>query len=205
MTRFLYFLGALFLLTACGDSHRTEIKKAVKRQLEDYPASTLADLYKSFFQDNFGPGHIVNDTAAARQYILYELENANGYDRHYFEPAGKGENYYRVSLATIADSIVPLETYLSIFLESVKDVPQVEIETWRGEWGTIMEVIADMNLNLPDFDTDRAAIDSLLNTGQYAFHHSRTYNRLYKPHYRLISKRLFLDSIKPLIDSTRVY
>ena len=32
-----------------------KIKKSVERQLNDYPKSTLQDLYKSFFQDRFGP------------------------------------------------------------------------------------------------------------------------------------------------------
>ena len=49
------------------------IKEAVCRQLEAYPQSSLRDLYKNFFQDRFGPGHIVSDTASAGKYLREEL------------------------------------------------------------------------------------------------------------------------------------
>ena len=42
-----------------------EIRQAVAGQMHIYPKSTLRDLYKNFFQDLFGPGHIVSDTASA--------------------------------------------------------------------------------------------------------------------------------------------
>ena len=205
MKKIVYFI-ILFLVVAisCGTSHESRIKEAVKRQLADYPASSLQDIYKSFFQDNFGPGHIVTDTAGARAYILYEIENARKYDAHYFEPAGLGDNFYRVSLATVADSIVPLDLYIAAFLASVKDIGPVDVDKWRYQWAGILEVIEDMNLSLPDYDSDVVSIDSLLSSGQYAWHHSRRYNSLYHPHYRLIKKEIFLETIKPLIDSSRV-
>lgn len=205
MRRILFTIVATALMLAsCADSHHQRIRKAVERQLEDFPSSSLLDLYKSFFQDNFGPGHIVADTAAARAYIMSELAGAAEYDRHYFEPAGTGENFYRVSLATVADSVVPMDLFFDAFYESVKEVQPVDVEQWKGQWAGILEVIEDMNLHLPDFERDRASLDSLLATDNYAFHHSPRYNRLYKPHYRLIRKDIFFDRIKPLIDSSRV-
>lgn len=35
------------------------IRAAVERQITMYPNSTLRDIYKNFFQDRFGPGHIM--------------------------------------------------------------------------------------------------------------------------------------------------
>lgn len=205
MRKLLYIIVLCLLTVSCAESRESQIRKAVKRQMEDYPATTLLDLYKSFFQDNFGPGHMVNDTAGAKAYILKEIENATKYDAHYYEPAGIGENFYRVSLATIADSIVPLEVYFDTFISSVKDIEPVDVEQWRHQWAEILEIIKDMNLNLPNFDNDAAVLDSVLNAGSYAFHHSGAYNRRHHPHYRLIRKELFMEQIKPLIDSSRVY
>lgn len=51
---------------------RQEVESVVKRQLELYPQSRLIDLYKNFFQDKFGPGHMVADTASAGAYIRRE-------------------------------------------------------------------------------------------------------------------------------------
>jgi hypothetical protein len=55
---------AAILIVSCGDAKRERIRKAVENQLGAYPESTLQDLYKNFFQDYFGPGHIVGDTLA---------------------------------------------------------------------------------------------------------------------------------------------
>lgn len=202
MRKLLFLLAACaVLLTSCSKS---ENEKAVERQLKDYPRSTLLDIYKSFFQDNFGPGHIVADTAAARAYLRNELAGATRYDAHYFEPAGRGDNFYRVSLAVIADSIVSFDEYFDAFYASVKDVSPVDVEQWRGEWATVLETVKNMGVNLPDFERDAASLDSLLARGEYAYHHSRDYNRLYTPHYRLMRKDIFLRDIKPRIDSTRI-
>lgn len=202
MKNMLILLAACSLLLAsCG---KNENQKAVERQLHDYPRSTLLDIYKSFFQDNFGPGHIVADTASARAYLCSELASASRYDAHYFEPAGRGDNFYRVSIAVIADSIVSFDDYFDAFFASVKDVQPVDIEQWRNEWATIVDAIDDMKLGLPDYENHKAAIDSLLDRGEYVYHHSRDYNRLYHPHYRLIRKDIFLRDIKPRIDSTRI-
>lgn len=51
---------------------RQEVERVVKWQLENYPESRLTDLYKNFFQDKFGPGHMVADTASAGAYIRRE-------------------------------------------------------------------------------------------------------------------------------------
>lgn len=38
-------------------------------QMKTYPKSTLKDLYKNFFQDKFGPGHIISDTTSAGKFL----------------------------------------------------------------------------------------------------------------------------------------
>ena len=48
------------------------VERVVKWQLENYPELRLTDLYKNFFQDKFGPGHMVADTASAGAYIRRE-------------------------------------------------------------------------------------------------------------------------------------
>ena len=49
------------------------MRSAIERQLVTYPESTLQDIYKSFYQEHFGPGHIISDTASARRYLMREL------------------------------------------------------------------------------------------------------------------------------------
>ena len=43
------------------------VKAAIDRQLLDYPESHVQDIYKSFCQDNLGPGHLIPDKESDRR------------------------------------------------------------------------------------------------------------------------------------------
>ena len=203
MTRIATYLTAVALLvvaTACtGDSTRERIRQSVERQMERYPHSTLRDLYKNYFQDRFGPGHIIADEKAADNYLRYELENSATMEGDDYEPTGYEERFMRVNLSVIADGRVPYDKYLSAFVRSVNGIEPITIEQWREEWKVIDEVINEMNLNLPDYEADRAEIWALLERGEYVMHHSK----LFEPHYRIIEREIFQREILPLIEQKR--
>lgn len=207
MTRIATYLTAVALLvvaTACtGDSTRERIRQSVERQMERYPHSTLRDLYKNYFQDRFGPGHIIADEKAADNYLRYELENAATMEGDDYEPTGYEERFMRVNLSVIADGRVPYNKYLSAFVRSVNGIEPITIEQWREEWAVIDEVIAKMNLNLPDYEADRAEIWALLERGEYVMHHSKLFEQHYDPHYRIIEREIFQREILPLIEQKR--
>ena len=184
--------------TKCFDADKVRV--AVERMGADYPQSTLQDIYKSFFQANFGPGHAVSDSAQAAAWLRGELAKVERLDAPMYEPAGCNGNYYRVSLAAIASGRVQLDALLSAFLRSVRAVQPSEVEVWAKEWELIEDVIAAMELPLPNYDADAAAIKEMLATGHYAVHHSRLYNEHYAPHYRIIAKDIFEKEILPLLE-----
>ena len=189
----------LCVLLACSGT--SGVHTAVERMMADYPASTLQDIYKSFLQDRFGPGHIVADTAQAAAYLRHELESVENLDVKLYEPTGEHGNYYRVALAAIANGKVPFDTYLSCFLRSVREVEAVDVEEWAAEWVRMEKVIASMDLGLPGYAEDAAAIDEMLASGHYAVHHSKRYNGQYAPHYRIIANDIFEAEILPLLES----
>lgn len=207
MTKIATYLTAVALLvvaTACtGDSTRERIRQSVERQMERYPHSTLRDLYKNYFQDRFGPGHIIADEKAADNYLRYELENAATMEGDDYEPTGYEERFMRVNLSVIADGRVPYDKYLSAFVRSVNGIEPITIEQWREEWAVIDEVIAKMNLNLPNYEADRAEIWTLLEQGEYVMHHSKLFEQHYDPHYRIIEREIFQREILPLIEQKR--
>lgn len=207
MTRIATYLTAVALLvvaTACtGDSTRERIRQSVERQMERYPHSTLRDLYKNYFQDRFGPGHIIADEKAADNYLRYELENAATMEGDDYEPTGYEERFMRVNLSVIADGRVPYNKYLSAFVRSVNGIEPITVEQWREEWKVIDEVINEMNLNLPDYEADRAEIWALLERGEYVMHHSKLFEQHYDPHYRIIEREIFQREILPLIEQKR--
>ena len=207
MTRIATYLTAVALLvvaTACtGDDTRERIRQSVERQMERYPHSTLRDLYKNYFQDRFGPGHIIADEKAAENYLRYELENAATMEGDDYEPTGYEERFMRVNLSVIADGIEPYDKYLSAFVRSVNCIEPITVEQWREEWAVIDEVISKMNLNLPNYEADRAEIWALLERGEYVMHHSKLFEQHYDPHYRIIEREIFQREILPLIEQKR--
>lgn len=205
MRRLVYtlFLLITFICAAaaqikCVDA--ASVRSAVERMVADYPHSTLQDIYKSFFQDNFGPGHAVPDSAQVAACLHGELAKVERLDVPMYEPTGCNGNYYRVSLAAIASGKLQANALLSAFLRSVRAVQPSEVAAWAKEWEQIEGIIAAMELSLPNYDTDAVAINEILATGHYAVHHSRLYNEHYAPHYRIVAKDIFEKEIQPLLE-----
>ncbi len=202
MKRIILSLVALVLI-ACG-SNRTEnvdpIFKAVERQMQNYPESTLRDVYKSFFQDRFGPGHIVSDTTAAANYLRHELATAEHFGGAPYEPTGSCGNFYRVNLSLVKDSIIDYQTFFDAFLRSVDGIEMPTVEVWTKEWHAIVNIISRMDNRPANFAADSITLENILKEGHYAVHHSREYNVAYHPHYRIIHKDIFEKELLPLIE-----
>lgn len=205
MKRVIKYMAVVLGLVACVACHRSaptreRIIRSVERQLERYPHSTLRDLYKNYFQDRFGPGHIIADEQAADRYLRYELESASSFDGDDYEPTGYEERFQRVNLGLIADGRVPYDKYLSAFVRSVNGIKPITIDEWHKEWAVIDEVIASMQLDLPGYEADRAEIWALIEGGEYVMHHSELFEQHYEPHYRIIESGIFRQEILPLIE-----
>lgn len=179
--------------------NKKQVRLAVSRQMQQYPASTLQDIYKNFFQDRFGPGHIVADTARAGAYLREELKQVTGLDVPMYEASAERAAYYRVSLAAIKSGLVSYEVFFSAFIRSVTALPGVDVSDWAKEWASIEKIIRSMSLDLPNYEEDARAIEALLAQGYYALHHSKAYNLHYQPHYRLIEKKIFEKEILPFL------
>lgn len=192
----------LFGAVACSPQSKRErrIRHSVERQMERYPHSTLRDLYKNYFQDRFGPGHIIADEGAADGYLRYELANATSFEGDDYEPTGYEERFQRVNLGVIADGRVPYEVFFSAFVRSVNGIEPITIEQWREEWTEIDGVIAKMGLELENYEADRAEIKALIDGGDYVMHHSKLFEEHYDPHYRIIESEIFRKEILPLIE-----
>ncbi len=189
--------------TSCINEKKDTIKSSIQQQIEMYPQSTLCDIYKSFFQDRFGPGHLIADTASAGKYLRHELSSMDKSLTTDYEPTGSEGNFYRVNLSVLKDGRVSYDVYFNAFIESVNNIKTTPIETWKTEWQQIQTIIDKMNLNLYNYENDKILIDSLLNEGIYVMHHSREYNAAYEPHYRIIEKSIFENELLPLIEDNK--
>jgi len=63
-------------ITSLASEREQQIRQFVENELKRYPKARLQDLYKNYFQDAFGPGHLIPDTAAAGAYLDWELRQS---------------------------------------------------------------------------------------------------------------------------------
>jgi hypothetical protein len=164
-----------------------------------YPKSTLQDLYKNFFQDYFGPGHIVSDTLSAGAYLNAELASFEQATGAYYEPTGHNGNFFRVNLSVIKEGYMSRDAFFDAFIRSVSDIQIITLEEWKKEWKEIDSVIHAMGLSLTGYAEEREKIFLLLEQGKYVFHHSEQFSEAYDPHYRIIRRDIFMKEILPLL------
>lgn len=170
------------------------IRDAVNYQVENYPESRLADIYKNFFQDFYGPGHLLNNPDRALNYLQRELEEVDSCTLHQpIEGTGYRNTFVRVDLCLIREGKLSYEDFARLFIESAESFRLPEIEEWKSEWEKILGVIEGMALEISNFEEDKIKIQEMLEKGEYVIHHSDEYIRAYDPHYRILRKELIRD------------
>jgi len=179
----------------------TSIRKAILQLKETYPQATLQDIYKTFYQDHFGPEHLITDPASVRHYLMREIAEYDQPTTLYFEPTGSEGRFVRVYLSAIADSLVTAEQLLDAFLRSAEMVEKSQID-WATQWSYIVSVVIKNSIPFADFEED---IDILSEAGQknVAMRHSNAYNAAYHPHYRIVARQIFENEIRPLVEGKR--
>ena len=175
------------------------ILNALKTQLGHYPESRLTDLYKSFFQDRFGPGHIVANPAAAADFLARELGDMQTSAMPSFEYTGWQNRYVRVNLNLIRRGIITHERLLNAFVDSANSATPPPVDKWKEEWLQIAGVVKKHYSELPDFESDLRYIDERLKAEICDMHHSEPFRAAYSPRYRIVDAEIFVERIYPLI------
>ena len=190
-------IGVLF--AAC--SRPSDLQRALTKQLETYPASTIQDVYKTFYQDRFGAEHMIRDTAAVRRYLSYELEVAatDSIANPYYEPTGAEGRFVRVFLRGVNEGLITEEELLDAFLKSAKPTAQPE-QTWAEQWAQILSSLDKTELEQLDPDSVLPELQIAAET-ERAVHHSNSYRQAYHPHYRIVEKSIFERELRPRLDA----
>lgn len=190
MRKLLLILALACSFSLFGQSIDTAaVRSAIERQLATYPESTLQDIYKSFYQEHFGPGHIISDTASARRYLMNELSEMGKTQSPYFEPTGSQGDYVRVYLSAIADSLITAEQLLDALVRSANSWQEPSVN-WSEKWRAIVSVIQANKKEIEGFENDLSLLNEAARNGQ-AVHHSLRYNEAYHPHYRIVERSIF--------------
>ena len=185
MKKFLIITVLCVFCTLCIMAMTKE--EAVDYLVNSYPKAQLADIYKSFYQDNYGPGHILGDTIAARRYFNEELSDTTSWNGPEFEYTGEGKNFVRLNMDLVKKGIISAEDYFRAFLNSLGMMTKPSDEEWIAEWSSIEDIIETRGYHFVNEDTDREIIRKKLESKNFPIHHSDNFNENYNFHYRIIS------------------
>ena len=119
------------------------------------------------------------------------------------ETTGWEGKFVRVDMVVLKDNIVSYPLFFDAFIRSTGEAEFPGIEQWSAEWKRIESIVRQLYPQIPMANEDSASIDKLLRGGNYAIHHSEEYGKAYNPHYRLISRKIYENSLKPLIESNK--
>jgi len=170
-------------------------------QIKNHPNQTLQDVYKSCYQDEYGPGHLISNESSAINSLLQEI---NTIEKDYtpitlFEQTGIYGNYLRVDLTLVRDSVIPFFILFRALTISATIGGQKSDENWSTIWSEIVEEVKKAELKFENFEEDLANLDMISKSEDKVVHHSEMYENIYHPHYRIIEKNAFEKFIKPFI------
>jgi hypothetical protein len=186
------FLG--FLLVTCS-MPKERVSQFVLAELKNYPEARLSDIYKNFFQDSYGPGHLIPDTLEAGRYLDSELQDPLWGDTIKFQELGIHHDFIRINLMLVKNGVIPRSVFLDAMVRSVPTARKPGMETWKKEWLEVVKIVKEIKPDLPGYSQDSLKIDEMLAKGEVVIHHSERFTEKYHPHYRIIHKS-FLESWK---------
>lgn len=185
---------AMCFVACTEDRESQQIVEAVKTLVSQYPEATLQDVYKSFYQERFGPGHMIPNVENARNYLMSEMEQASENTGAYYEPTGSEGKYIRVYLNAVADGKISAEQLLDAFVESANNV-EPRSDKWADQWANIVKVIEEKQLPVAANDELKQLLKTCSEQDE-AVHHSEAYNQAYRPHYRIVERDIFEQQLK---------
>lgn len=177
-------LSAIFMMSC--NSENKAIRQMCEEIHKNYPLATLQDVYKTCYQDFFGAEHLMNDTAAARQYISYELGQCRDTDLILMpkrEPTGFRHRFVRINFSNIVEGEITEEQLVTMFIDAAgKD--NAFSDNWLCEWQKIEKTALKVNPKWKDTELQSELMKAA--EGNHAVRHSEAFRNNYNPHYRIV-------------------
>lgn len=190
MNRFVTFIFLVIVAGSCTQPV-SKTEEFVNTEFATFPESRFVDIYKSFFQDVYGPGHIIPDTAHAGKYVVAELQNEEWPDTILWQATGINHDFYRINLVLVKKGIIPRDTLLLAMMKSAKLARNTDISLFKKEVDNLYLIVKNLHPNLTDLEKDKKEIDEQLAKGEVMMHHSEHYLQTYQRRYRIIHRSVF--------------
>ena len=156
------------------------MKNAIENENRIHPMAQPQDYIKLAFQSEYGPGHLIADSEAAKQRLYSEWNSVKNLPRE--EPQDIGGGYIRLCIKGIDEA--ELENINNAFVASANENSgddDIFIEKLE-----LIKAMARLKI-LPFTEQDaEKRIDDYLQGGIRPTSHTETYHKFYKPAYRVV-------------------
>jgi uridine kinase/predicted membrane protein len=176
-----------------GDSSGyNEIRELVKGQLKLYPKAKEIDILKAIYQNEFGAGHMISDSALCLKLVKDELKTL---EENTGDPVEKlGGDLSRLHIRAIPQTGLSSETFAKIFMLTAVRA-RGNKESFLRKVNAFKKYCNDENKDFSEKSID-AAVEMWEAGGGGLFRHSDTFRNAYHPAYRVVETRFcdYLDA-----------
>lgn len=159
------------------------IEDILLEHYQKYPQMELNDFIKLIYQNSFGPRHMHNPSKEdVLKYLDEEIKVVTN-ETEIIEDIGNG--YVRVYLSKETN----MEKLSNVFLNSMAEDTYTEtnIRVFYRKLNILTKLIKKGSIKLPKKESINL-VNEYLSNGINPVRHTKIYNELYKPHYRVIRK-----------------
>ena len=157
-------------------------------QLNMHTSMQYQDVIKLCYQASFGAEHILSNIEIARAYLKSEFDSVNPTDEPLFEEIS--DDVCRINLGAWKERGLPLDVLFKAFCNSAH-VRENSEEVFLNYLDIAEQV---MKKSMKNYNSEQwhEFLNSYLQTGIQAIHHSLVYRENEKPSYRIVR----MDSLK---------
>jgi len=152
-----------------------------------YPGSNEQDLYKLIFQAVMGNEHAVTDQTGISRWMEEELRTmGEGPEERLLDPISAEGNIVRVHLRPMVKAGLDSGVLLKAFLQSAS-IYHGSLQILQSSLTDAEELANTGGISVPA-DKARNFFRQMQEDGYPAVHHSESYEKLYRPAYRVVMK-----------------
>jgi hypothetical protein len=181
--------GYMFLFSNINTQKtETTIDSLIKNQFAKYPKMEARDLYKFLHQAAMGSEHAVKNVKAVKEWMKNEIAGLDTtITNDLIEQLSPDGNLVRINLRPFLKSGENPDDLLRAFILTAND--------HRGSKDSLIKYLntAKELIKRKEIFVDESMFTALVNemekSGYPAIHHSANYAKVYKPAYRVVSKK----------------
>jgi len=162
------------------------VGQLLAHHFQRYPRMELADVYKLLHQAAMGPGHAIDNLAAARARLAAEAaELGDGPEDPIADPISPDGKMARIHLRSYLAAGYDADVLVDAFVETGHAYPGAP-EKLEKFCACLADLAAAGGIPFPRQDVERY-VQAIAERAYPVVHHSEAYRAAYRPAYRVVS------------------